>query len=179
MDVARSTPQGAHYYADFMILFICCCLDIAPRAQSLKKSAWLLRLIGDKAPPATGDSSEAARTLNRRCYPHIGNGEHSLPSRTKPWMLPSPRHRGFTTMRTLFTCCLNWKLKNNGKVGLGVHQLGSRPTFFIPCWTTHLCILYQVCATRGATVSQKQYQHGITFFTKFSLLNHQFSPLFY
>ncbi len=26
-----------------------------------------------------------------------------------------------------------------------VHQLGSRPTFFIPCWTTHPCILYYRC----------------------------------
>ncbi len=33
---------------------------------------------------------------------------------------------------------------------LGLHQLGSRPTAFIPRWTTHPCILYQVCATRGA-----------------------------
>ncbi len=31
-----------------------------------------------------------------------------------------------------------------------LHQLGSRPTVFIPRWTTHPCILYQVCATRGA-----------------------------
>ncbi len=27
--------------------------------------------------------------------------------------------------------------------------LGSRPTVFIPRWTTRPCILYQVCATRG------------------------------
>ncbi len=33
---------------------------------------------------------------------------------------------------------------------LSLHQLGSRPTVFIPRWTTHPCILYQVCATRGA-----------------------------
>ncbi len=33
--------------------------------------------------------------------------------------------------------------------GLGLHQLGSRPTVFIPRWTTHPCILYQVCVTRG------------------------------
>ncbi len=34
---------------------------------------------------------------------------------------------------------------------LSLHQLGSRPTVFIPRWATHPCILYQVCATRGAT----------------------------
>ncbi len=33
---------------------------------------------------------------------------------------------------------------------LSLHQLGSRPTVFMPRWTTHPCILYQVCATRGA-----------------------------
>ncbi len=34
---------------------------------------------------------------------------------------------------------------------LSLHQLGSRPTVFIPRWITHPCILYQVCATHGAT----------------------------
>ncbi len=33
---------------------------------------------------------------------------------------------------------------------LSLRQLGSRPTVFMPRWTTHPCILYQVCATRGA-----------------------------
>ncbi len=28
---------------------------------------------------------------------------YDFPSRMKPWMLPDPRHRGLTTMRTLFT----------------------------------------------------------------------------
>ncbi len=31
-------------------------------------------VIGDKAPPATQDSSEVARSLKRYCYPHTGNG---------------------------------------------------------------------------------------------------------
>ncbi len=31
-----------------------------------------------------------------------------------------------------------------------LHQLGSRPIVFIPRWTTHPCILYQVCVTPGA-----------------------------
>ncbi len=55
----------------------CCCLGIAPRAQLLKKSTWLLHLIDDKALPAARDRSEVARALNRRCYPHTGNGGHS------------------------------------------------------------------------------------------------------
>ncbi len=33
--------------------------------------------------------------------------------------------------------------------GLGLHQLVSRPTFFILRWTTHLCILYQMCDAHG------------------------------
>ncbi len=33
-------------------------------------------LIGDKTPPAARDSSEVARALNQRCYPHTRNGGH-------------------------------------------------------------------------------------------------------
>ncbi len=58
-------------------------------------------------------------------------------------MFRSPRHRGLTTMRMSFT----WRLWYSG---LGIHQLGSRPTFFIPRWTKHRCILYQVCDARRA-----------------------------
>ncbi len=39
--------------------------------------------------------------------------------------------------------------------GLGIHQLGSRTTIFIPRWKTHLCILYQVRDARGAHGSRK------------------------
>ncbi len=45
------------------------CLGIALRAQLLKESAWLLHLIGDKAPLATRDSSGLLC-----CYPHTGHG---------------------------------------------------------------------------------------------------------
>ncbi len=34
---------------------------VAPRAQLLKMSAWLLHPIGDMAPAAAGDSCEVAR----------------------------------------------------------------------------------------------------------------------
>ncbi len=43
----------------------------------LKKSARLLNLIGDKAPPSARDSGEVARSLSRGCYPHTGKGGHS------------------------------------------------------------------------------------------------------
>ncbi len=43
----------------------------------LKTSAWLLHLIGDKAPPAARDSSEVARSLRQRCYPHTGSDGQS------------------------------------------------------------------------------------------------------
>ncbi len=33
---------------------------------------------------------------------------------------------------------------------LSLHQLGFRPTVFIPRWTTHPCILYQVRDACGA-----------------------------
>ncbi len=94
-----------------------------PRAKLLKKRAWFLQLIGDKAPLATRDSNAVARVLTRRCYPNSGNREHScclnsklslslrFPLTTKPWILPDARHRGLTTIRALFTCSLNWELK--------------------------------------------------------------------
>ncbi len=60
---------------------------------------------------------------------------------------------------------------------LGLHQLGSRPTAFIPQWTTHPCILYQkrgccpVRATGGSPLSgryiralltpNKAYSHAV------------------
>ncbi len=34
--------------------------------------------------------------------------------------------------------------------------LGSRPTFFIPRWTTNLRILFQVCDARGGMVTQSK-----------------------
>ncbi len=34
-----------------------------------------------------------------------------FPSRTKPWVLSGPRHRGLATMRMLFTCSFNWELR--------------------------------------------------------------------
>ncbi len=53
-----------------------------------------------------------------------------FPSRTKPWMLPGPRHRGLTTMRALFiTCSLNWDLrKEHGVCG----TLGKAYTNSVP-----------------------------------------------
>ncbi len=54
--------------AVFVVVFI---------APLLKMSAWLLHFIGVNVPPAARDSSEVARTLNLRCYPHTENGRHS------------------------------------------------------------------------------------------------------
>ncbi len=68
-----------------------CCLGRAPRAQLLKKSAWLLHHIGDKATPAARDSSEGARALIRRYHSDTRNGSLS-------WW-------------TLFSCSLNWELR--------------------------------------------------------------------
>ncbi len=46
-------------------------LDVAPIAQLLKKSSWLLNLIGDGALPTACDWSWC-------CCPHTGNGGRSL-----------------------------------------------------------------------------------------------------
>ncbi len=53
------------------IVFLRCYLDLAQRAQFLKKSGWPLRLIGDEAPPTARDSNEFGRTVNRCCYPRL------------------------------------------------------------------------------------------------------------
>ncbi len=80
-----------------------------------KKSAWLLHLIGDKVPPAIRDTVEVPRAINRRCYWYTENGQPSwCLSSYQSWSLgfsmPGPRHRGLTTMPTLFTCSLNSEL---------------------------------------------------------------------
>ncbi len=50
---------------------------------------------------------------------------------------------------------------------LRLHQLGSRPTVFIPRWKTHSCILYQVCCVSGLLKAQF---HSATFFSPFTAL---------
>ncbi len=44
----------------------CCCRGIYPRAQFLKKIAWLLQYIGYRAQPATRDNSEVINALHVR-----------------------------------------------------------------------------------------------------------------
>ncbi len=63
-------------------------------------------------------------------------------------MLPGPHHRGLATiMWTLFTCFLNWEWKKGARA-LWYSQLSLHQLFvFISQWTTHPCILYQVCVT--------------------------------
>ncbi len=78
-----------------------------------RKSAGYFTLIGDKA---ARNSSEVARSevalnvviLTLETVGTFGvwvvaySCRQDLPSRMKPWMLPGSRHRGPTTMRTLF-----------------------------------------------------------------------------
>ncbi len=74
-------------------------LGIAPRTQLLKKSARLLHLIGDKAPPAARDCSEVPRAFDQRCYPHPGKGCAQLVFEEKLILVGRNFHRGLTTMR--------------------------------------------------------------------------------
>ncbi len=54
---------------EYVDVALCCCgLGIASIAKLLKKIAWLLHQIRDKALAAARDSSEVAWALNRRCY---------------------------------------------------------------------------------------------------------------
>ncbi len=71
--------------------------------------------------PAIRDSSEVARAQNQRCYPHTGNGGHSLclssslslsvGSSVQGEAMDVARSAplGLTTMETVFTCFLNWE----------------------------------------------------------------------
>ncbi len=59
----------------------CSCLGIAPRAQLLKKSAWLLHNFCDEAPPTSHASNKVARACGRHCYCHAENSELILVGR--------------------------------------------------------------------------------------------------
>ncbi len=47
-------------------------------AQLLKKGAWRLHLIGNKAPPTECNSNELAHVRNRCCYLHTGKRDPNL-----------------------------------------------------------------------------------------------------
>ncbi len=95
---------------------------IAATAQLLKESAWLLLRIGHKASPAGSDSNDVARALNRRCYPHTGNGGLSLCLSSsqslsigfviheKPMDVARFAPQGLTAIRTLYIFFLNWEI---------------------------------------------------------------------
>ncbi len=55
------------------------------------KAPGYFTLIGDKAPPATRDSSEVVHVLNQHCYPPAGNDGRMMQC----------MRRGLTTMRTV------------------------------------------------------------------------------
>ncbi len=85
----------------------------------LKMSAWLLHLIGDKAPPVARDSGEVARAYKQRCYSHSGNVGHSwclnsslflsvglsIQDEAMDVVQSAPQRTHYH--RTLFTCSLN------------------------------------------------------------------------
>ncbi len=82
MDVVRFAPQGAHHLETQATCSLteneerrcclfyskeadCCyCLGIVPRARLLKKSARLLHLNDNKAPPPARDSGEVIHAQN-------------------------------------------------------------------------------------------------------------------
>ncbi len=54
--------------------FCDCCLGIVPTANLIKKSAWLLHLIGGKALLTVRNRSEVVCVRSQRRYPHVGDG---------------------------------------------------------------------------------------------------------
>ncbi len=86
----------------------CCCLDIAPRAQLIKRRAGLLHPIVDNAPPTTRDR----RTVVQRCYSHIRlTGLDwwllELAIHYETMEVAGPRRRPLVVMQVKFTCSLN------------------------------------------------------------------------
>ncbi len=153
----------------------CCCycsLGLAPGAQLLKKSTWLLHLIGDKAPPAVRDSSEVTRAVNRHCHSHTRNGGHSWCLSTSPSLsigfsiqdeamdaarsAPHGAHYYVDVINLLTYLGINRGACGLWYSGIGLRQLSSQSTFFIPRWTTHLYNLYQVCDACGSTVVEER-----------------------
>ncbi len=57
-----------------------------PRAQFLKKNAWLLHLVSDEAPSTAGDRSEAVCAFFRRWYLGGIRGWTTLPTIMKLWI---------------------------------------------------------------------------------------------
>ncbi len=130
-----------------------CCLGRAPRAQLLKKSAWLLHLVSDKAPPAAHDSNEVACAFNWCCYPHTGN-EGLIQCLVRIAMQPEAMDvarsasQGLITMQSSITCPLNWEWKGRSSE-LMVLRVRPSPTFLIPQWTTvfrsdHMFVLVMI-----------------------------------
>ncbi len=83
-------------------------------------------------------------------------------SRRKPWVLPSPRHKGLTTMRTLFTL-IKKKVECLCCPVLGLHHLCSQPTFFITWWPAHLHFVQssgkQITASGKHVIRRKPLQN--------------------
>ncbi len=115
-------------------------------ALLFRYSAWLLHVLRDKAPPTAYDGVWA---VVHRCW-------WVFPFRMKPWMLPGLHHRVITTMRTLFTCALNWGVRRE----IGVYCTPTRfPTNILntPLDNTPLHV-HNVCEECGAGVWAVVYE---------------------
>ncbi len=52
-----------------------------------------------------------------------------------------------------------------------MYQLGSRPTFFLPRWTAHPCILHQLSDGRGTGAFAQNIKGGIVSGRKYPAAN--------
>ncbi len=104
--------------------------------------AKLFHLVGNEVPLTACGRSEIVRY-----YPHTGNGRHSwcLSSDLSLWV----RATGDSPP------CGSRLFTGKYEGGMGFMGLRVRPTpsFFILRWTTHPCILYQVCDASEATTT--------------------------
>ncbi len=101
-------------------------------------------LNGDKAPPAARDSTD----FERRRYSHTWNGGHHwcLSSNLSLSVVFSIQDEGMDVAQSAsqgdhyHVDVTYLGTRDLWLFELSLHQLGSRPTFFILRWTTHPCV---------------------------------------
>ncbi len=102
-----------------------CCLGIGPWARSFKKSARLLNLISDKAPPAAWDSSKVACAQNwsapRGAHNHPGRelrNEHEVYGlRIRPTPILFPTNIRHTLLDNTF-CIYDARVLTTSEISL-------------------------------------------------------------
>ncbi len=127
-----------------VVLLLLLTSSIALKLNCSRRAPCYFTLTGDKAPPAALDSSEVMRAFNRLCYLHT---ERCLSSSQSISVGFSTQDEAMDVARSAslgayYHADVSYLFKQGARSlwysGLGLHQLGSRPTFYIPLDSTPL-----------------------------------------